>query len=188
LNDTIQQASSTAFKKILHKYSAWLAYKRKKGVIQCPPIYTFSHENPRNNPHVNWCLHIPDAIIDEFNVKLPRWIASVQGQLVGDGISNESGDTLNNQKLKSDGYNTVAKYIIKGIDPDFINHFGLRALHDRKGPQGIIYGQRAGFSRSLGPTAMKRGHFKPMAFYFAKRRKALGMGHAKYEKRRWPDC
>lgn len=158
LNDTIAQSSTTAFKLIMAKYNPWLAYRRKIGLVDCPPIYIFTHENPNDNPHVNICFHIPPVIIDEFNLKLPRWIEDVQGEI--DCV------TLKNQPIKCGEDMYVTKYIIKGIDPDYIDHFGLRRLYKRNGPQGTIYGQRAGFSRSLGPVAMKKAGFHPMRYYY----------------------
>ena len=158
LKDSISQSSTTAFKLIMAKYNPWLAYKRSTGIVDCPPIYIFTHENPNDNPHVNICFHIPPEIIDDFNLKLPRWIEAVQGEI--DCI------TYKNQTIKDGDDWHVTKYIIKGIDPEFIDHFGLRRLHDDKRPQGIIYGQRAGFSRSLGPAAMKKAGFHPMRYYY----------------------
>jgi hypothetical protein len=157
LKDTIQQSSTTAYKRIMAKYGSWVAYKRKTGIIDCPPIYIFTHENPRDNPHVNICFHIPPAIYDDFKLKLPRWIEAVQGKL--------DCDTLKTQPIKKGDDTYVTKYIIKGIEPEYIDHFGLRRLHDEKGPQGTIYGQRAGFSRSLGPTAIDKADFHPMRYY-----------------------
>ncbi len=166
LNDTIAQSSTTAFTKILAKYRVWLEYKRTKQIIHCPPLYVFSHENPAaDNPHVNWCIYIPPSIIDEFNLKLPRWIAAVQGEL--------ESNTVKSQLITEDEYWDRAYYIIKGLDPDFIDHFGMRYLCDQKGPQGVIYGQRAGFSRAMGPVAMKRKNFSPKLYYRMKRRDYL---------------
>lgn len=169
LKDTIQQSSTTAYKRIAAKFTSWLAYKRKAGIVDCSPLYIFTHENPNNNPHVNWCLHIPPLIMDEFILKLPRWIEAVQGEL--------ESDTLRNQPIKSGDYNYVSRYIIKGIDPDYIDHFGLRELYNKKGPQGVIYGQRAGFSRSLGPKSIRRANFQPMRYYHRIKRNSQEEGN-----------
>ena len=160
LNDTIQQSSTSAAKLIIRKFTVWLAYKRKTGVVDCRPIYTFTHENPKDNPHINICIHVPPVLIEEFNLKLPRWIGSVQGEL--------DEYTLSEQPILTNESIDVVRYTIKGIDPDCIDRFGLRRLHDRKGPQGTIYGQRAGFSRSLGPKAIWKSGFDPMKYYRSK--------------------
>ena len=161
LNDTIQQSSTTAANLIIRKFTVWLAYKRKIGVVDCRPIYTFTHENPNDNPHINICFHVPPVLIEEFNLKLPRWIALVQGKL--------DEYTLSEQPILTNESIDVARYTIKGINPDYVDRFGLRRLHDRKGPQGTIYGQRAGFSRALGPRAMDKAGFSPMKYYRSKK-------------------
>jgi len=157
LNDTIAQASCTAFGKIMAKYRCWLSYKRKIGETEAAPSYAFTHENPTGrNPHVNFCVHVPENLTEEFELKLPIWIEKVQGEL--------EQDTLSAEPLMPRGYKAVAFYINKGVDPEFIDHFNLRHWHDKRGPQGVIYGQRAGFSRSMGPTAIRNAGFDPVAY------------------------
>lgn len=163
LEDSISQSSSTAFKKIIHKHNTWLSYKRNKGFIDLAPTYVFSHENPNDNPHVNWVLHVPQNCLKEFSAKLPKWVEAVQGPIIE--------NTISCQIINESGYMAVARYSVKGLNPEFIDHFGMRNLYDRKGAQGTIYGQRAGFSRSLGPKAIKNAKFNTMRYY--QRRKAI---------------
>lgn len=157
LGDTIAQASDTAFKKIMTKYRRWLSYKRKTNQTDCIPAYVFTHENPNNNPHVNWCVHIPPNLRDEFIEKLPIWIAGVQGEL--------EDHTLSSELIRQGGNRTIRYYITKGVDPEYIDYFNMRERYDANGPQGTIYGQRAGFSRCLGPKAIKDDEFDPRAYH-----------------------
>jgi hypothetical protein len=38
------------------------------------------------------------------------------------------------------------KYIFKGTDPDYVQHFHLQELH---APQGVVHGKRAGISQAI---------------------------------------
>jgi len=160
LNDTINQACDTAFKAILTKFRRWLEYQRRIGNTDCRPYYAFTHENPDNNPHVNWCVHIAPDLQKDFFKKLRVWIEGVQGAL--------EGHTLHAAAINPARYRTLSFYIIKGIDPEYVDYFNFRERYERKGPQGLIFGQRAGVSRALGRKAMKRDNFDPITYYRAK--------------------
>jgi len=147
LDNIPSQSSLTAYRKLCFKYRTWLKYKEKSLNKFLEPTYVFTMENPNNNTHVNWVLYVPNELKNEFMKKLPIWLKKVQGEI---GHGKLWSDTI-----EMNGYKSTANYILKGIDPDYIDTFFLRALHDKKGPQGLIHGQRAGVSRSLGPKRIK---------------------------------
>lgn len=152
LKDTPQQASDTAFKRICHKYREWLRYRRKTYNEDCTPTFVYTHENPNNNPHVNWCLHIPETLISDFELALPKWIEKTQGDL--------DEFTLNIDYIEPSALKAPANYILKGIDPESVqNYFGAYDHYLKAGEQGTIFGQRAGTSISLGKTARRRNGF-----------------------------
>ena len=159
LHETDAQAASTIFKRIRHKYRDWLIYACKAaGNVRLPPMYVYSFEAP-NNPHVNWALYVPPALLAEFLQKLPGWATKVQGSL--------GPFDINVERIDMTGYKSLANYMVKGCDPAFIDHFHLRSLYNTHGPQGEFYGQRAGVSPSFNKTARKT------AGYDAKRRRIL---------------
>lgn len=158
LVSTIQQHSTIAFRRIINKFSRWLEYKRRNGVTNCVPTYVFSHENPTgDNPHVNIGIHVPNCLKVEFELKLKQWIKSSQGAL--------TDCTFSCKVIDKDKDMNVAFYMIKGVETEYLNHFKIPSKHRAKGPQGIIYGTRASFSRSLGPAAMKAECFDPRSAY-----------------------
>ena len=166
LVSTSHQHSTTAFRKIINKYSRWLEYKRRKGITNCIPTYVFTHENPTgNNPHVNIGIHVPDELKIEFERKLNNWIATTQGEL--------TDCTLSCRDIDNGKDMNVAYYMIKGVEPEYLDYFKIPQQHQEKGPQGTIYGTRAGFSRSLGPVAMKAAKFNPMKYYRKKKREFI---------------
>lgn len=66
-------AGTVIFTRIRHKYRDWLNGRLKKlGHKPIPPVYVYSHENPDDNPHVNWMVHVPVFLVNEFLQKLPR--------------------------------------------------------------------------------------------------------------------
>lgn len=157
LDDKISQAANTAFLKIMQKYRSWLGRKRQTHQTDCVPTYVYTHENPTGaNHHVNICLYIPKELEAEFLEKLPIWIEKVQGPL--------EPAALMVKPLRPNGYKNVAFYIIKGIDPEFVDYFNLRRKYDEKGPQGTIHGTRASMSRNLGPTTIREAEFDPVRY------------------------
>ena len=146
LKDTIQQSAYTAVKKLFHKFGDWLAYKRKKGHTTARPTYAYTLENPSDNIHLNWCVHIPTDLTEEFMEKIPKWMAKIQGSV--------DADTVWCSSINQSRYKSPANYMVKGTDPEFIEYFFLRPLYDEKGPQGPVFGRRGGVSHSLGP----KGH------------------------------
>jgi hypothetical protein len=83
--------------------------------------------------------------------------------LLGDvGIKAKLGDERQQGQVIEPGTEKrVAKYIFKPTEPDFLDHFHLRELHDQHGPQGTIYGRLAIVSPAVGATAGKDAEWDP---------------------------
>lgn len=141
------------FEAIRHKYRDWLAHLRKKGGASVTPTYVFAFENPADLPHVNWVVHIPKGLEAEFDRKLRRWVLKAQGEV--------GPFDINIQPVTLESTATLAKYILKGTQETHIDHFYLGTVYD--GPQGSIWGKRAGSSPSIGKTARDRTGFKRRA-------------------------
>ena len=139
------------FCRIVHKFRDWLTNKAKQGQPKTPPIYVTSFENPDNNPHVNWVVHIPDYLKTEFQKKLPKWVGKVLGKIGPFDIHVQDVDVNYDKRL--------AKYILKGTDSRFIQHFHLDNVYE--GPQGVIWGRRTAVSQAIGIKARKRADFHP---------------------------
>lgn len=150
LGDTTELSAATAFEKIRHKYRDWQNYALKKHAQTLAPVYVFTMENHNGNPHVNWAVHVPDVLSDQFEEKLHKWVDGV----LGTGSRFRVHVQLINQNFAK----RLAKYIVKGTDPDFVEHFHLQDMH---APQGLCIGKRAGVSPSLGPTARRENGFVP---------------------------
>jgi hypothetical protein len=149
LHETPAVSASTIFKRIRHKWRDWLSHKTKGAPVR--PVYAFALEDPDgNHPHVNWTVHIPDELQAAFLERLPKWIMKSQG-LCGpsDFIA---------QPTRAEFRKKLAKYVLKGTDPAFVDHFHLQQEHK---PQGRVWGQRAGVSRAIGPAARHKANFRP---------------------------
>lgn len=152
LRDTPEQGATSAFTRIRHKYRDWLDYRRKRDGEDYVPAYVYAHENPDDSfPHANWALHVPIHLQAEFALKLPRWVAAVVGDV---GPFDVYNGPITAERAKR-----LAKYIAKGVDPEFVRHFHLGEINDEEGPQGICYGKRAGVSPSLGAAARRAAGF-----------------------------
>lgn len=155
LRESVQAASTTIFEAIRNKFRRW--YKRKiqaRGGFYKDPFYLYTLENPNGMPHVNWLLNLPDDMVAEFEKKLPVWVKKAQGAC---GIFDVHVQPISQKRRE---YKHLAKYVLKGTDALFIEHFFLDGVH---APQGIIYGKRAGVSLSLGNSTMKAANFNKAA-------------------------
>lgn len=85
LRDGVDQSAMTAFSKIREKYNGWLR-RKTNDEKKCSPIYVYSFENPANNMHVNWCIHVPEHLIESFSTILPQWVESVEGDLTDETV------------------------------------------------------------------------------------------------------
>ena len=163
LEDPEHQSANTGFSRIRSKYGDWFRRKTKKYNLDYKSTYVYSFENPNNNIHVNWCLHIPDELEAEFLEKLSIWVEKVQG--------TPNDTTIYTEKIVYgvDAYKATANYIMKGGDPEYGALYFLDQLQEEHGDQGKVYGKRAGFSISIGVTAQKRAKFNARK-YKAKRK------------------
>lgn len=149
LRERPEAAAATIFQRVRHKFCDWLNYRRRQGHDMPPPAYVFAFENTGSLPHVNWVLHVPNGFRAEFERKLPGWVRKAQGAC---------GPFDVRCKPVTHTPKSLAKYIVKGTDPAFVDHFYLSAVH---APQGIVYGKRAGVSPALGKTARAQAGFRP---------------------------
>lgn len=149
--ETGDETATRMFTDIRHKFRDWLTYHaRKDHAPGLPPLYVFSFENPGAVPHVNWVIHVPPALRDEFKHKLLRWVDRVHPTRRPFDVSA--------QAITSGTSKSVVKYIMKGTDPGYIDHFFLRRVY---APQGEIIGKRAGLSAALGPASRKKAGLLP---------------------------
>lgn len=154
LSDTTQRAANRTFMQIRHKYCDWLAHKRKKHGNKTDvhkPMWVSTFEDPTgNNPHVNWVLYVPPKLRAEFEKKLLQWVNRVQGLRKFD---------VDVTQITPGTHKSVAKYILKGIDPLFVGHFHLEEYYE--GPQGEFWGRRASVSPTLNKEPRKVSGFNP---------------------------
>lgn len=158
LQDEVSQSSNTCFTKIRRKYGAWLRRCSINEGQKYQPTYVYTFENPNSNIHVNWCLHIPDNLENSFQSGLKRWVEKSQGPL------NDTTICITKIRYGVDSYKSVANYITKGVDPDYITHFHLQDYQSDKGAQGTVWGKRAGFSQAIGVTAQRKVEFNAKAY------------------------
>lgn len=150
------------FTRIRHKFRDWLNGRLKKfGHQPLPPAYVYSHENPANNPHVNWMVHVPKFLEAEFMQKLPRWVEKTQGNVRPFDIKVQSIDPHTDK--------TLAKYILKGTDERYVPYLHLQ---DYAEPQGQVFGRRATASLAIGRKARKDYGFIPRLHRHDWKRKA----------------
>lgn len=151
LRDTPAESPTDLFRRIVHKYRDWLVNKIKKGVLPKErPIYVYSLENPNGMPHANWVIYVPPALLAEFEKKLPAWVKKAKGD-VGDF-------DIDCQPIDQARYKRLAKYVVKGTDPAFVEHFYLGEVH---APQGQVWGRRAGASIAIGQTVRREANYRP---------------------------
>lgn len=147
IRETEAACATTVFLRIRRKFRSWLAYKTNNSVA---PAYIYAFENPDGMPHVNWAIHVPEYLHAEFQKKLSRWVARAHQGVEQFDVSCEPVNPAYAKKL--------AKYIVKGTDPAYVEHFYLGDVHT---DQGVIWGKRAGISPSLGTTARREAGFRP---------------------------
>jgi hypothetical protein len=135
-----------AFQIFRRRFRGWLEYKREIAHAgqDCEPAYVYTFENPSDIPHVNWLVHIPPALLPEFDRKVLKWAEKIPGFDMFD------------LKVKPIAWCPgLANYINKGVDPLYQSHFHLEYMAKEHGPQGVIWGKRAGVSPFIGRTARK---------------------------------
>ena len=155
LHETVAKSSSTIIEDFHRRYRGWFRRACKKNDLHLRPTYAWAREKPADHEHLNWCAHIPPQLKDEFERKLLSWVRKAQG--------DPDEVTVNIQPI-THNYKSVANYILKGVDPEFLDHFHLRKLYTKHGQQGTVYGKRAGYSLNIGRSAIKVVNFKPKAY------------------------
>lgn len=148
----VEAAPAALFRAIRHKFRVWRVYAVKKsGSPVGAPAYVYSLEAPDpEHPHANWVLHVPVELLKEFCAKLPHWVAKACGEVGPFDVEVQVVD------IETD--KTLAKYIIKGTDPNYVEYLHLGAV---AAPQGRVVGRRVGVSPSISRTARKRAGFVP---------------------------
>jgi hypothetical protein len=124
----------------------WKREREEKG----RPIGTLddahAHEHPRGGRrHVHWLLHRPPGL---SRAELEREITKRVKKRAGIDDLGTALHFVHDDKLKAPG--TLAKYILKGLDPAYGAYY-----HMRTEAMGWVTGRRTGASRTLGYTARK---------------------------------
>lgn len=147
-----QVTPSEVFQIIRHKFRVWRVYTlRKQGMSTKAPAYVYTLEAPnQNHPHANWVLHVPEHLADAFRNKLPQWVAKACGEV--------GPFDLEVQVVDPETDKTLAKYVVKGTDPNYIEYLHLKEV---AAPQGRIWGRRVGVSPAISRTARKQAGFIP---------------------------
>ena len=150
LREQTQATATTQFTKIRRKFRNWLNYRQKKeGLSPTPPIYAYTFEAPTGSTHVNWPVHVPAHLVDEFEQKLPLWIEKATEDLQPFDIDV--------QRITAGTDKRVANYCSKGVDPMFAEHLHLDEIAE---PQGRIYGRRVAVSTAISKAARDNVGFK----------------------------
>lgn len=150
LRERLDASGATLFKQILRKYRRWFRRVQiKHGNKPIPPIHADTKENPNNNLHVNWALHIPKYLHKEFERKVVDWVNKVQ--------VCEKTD-IHIQKIKPNTEKNVANYMVKGIDPIYVDYLHLGRIAS---DQGEFYGRRSNISQAVSRMARKKVGFVP---------------------------
>lgn len=127
------------FREIRRKLQSWLYYKRRTRFVD-PLTDVRVWENAGGLLHVNWAVHIPSWLQDEFLQKLPIWIEAVIGSVaVAGGYAVQDIYNLNG----------LLRYMLKGTQKP--EAFGIRPSK-----QGEVWGRRAVASTCLGKTAREK--------------------------------
>ncbi len=138
---------------LAQRFAPWL--RRNSGnVAGVAPTYVWSMEAAGNQTAAHWLVHVPARLTKGFKRKLDEWLAAIAG-------GECDPHALNLKPI--DNLVGIRRYILKGTDPVWARHLGVRHL-----PQGKVIGKRSGFSRNLGPVARKRGGYVPRRMPVAK--------------------
>jgi|TARA_R110002020_G_C16309517_1_gene773710 hypothetical protein len=153
LPDVTLEEAEMSFRKVRHKCRVWLQRRQTQADMPIDrPLYVYSFENPENGGlHVNWVVHIPEGLQKEFRAKLFTWVKKAQGRAI------EESD-IHVQDVNPFEDKTLAKYILKGVDPAYIEYLHLQRVAK---PQGPIAGRRAGASVAINKAARDRVNFVP---------------------------
>lgn len=144
------EAVSQQFERLRdNHFGPWL--RRNSPSKAAPPSYVWCIENT-GACAVHWLVHIPVGRTIDFQKRLPRWLEAVTGDALSHGAINVR---------PADRPGGAGKYMLKGIDPQVAELYGIRPVD-----QGLVHGKRTGFSRCLGPTTRRRladaGEIRPL--------------------------
>lgn len=94
--------------------------------------------------HGHWLLHLPEEVVADFLAVVVSRLAKITG------VSEERAtDACHLKPVGAPG--TLAKYVLKGVDPYYADHFHIEAQ-----PEGFVEGRRVSISRAISKTARKR--------------------------------
>lgn len=134
------------FRNMWCNLARWWRYQRKKGKEIGSFDGVAAHENPNDKRNVHWLIHAPN----EFRPLIEK---AIEKRLRKISKLDCVGDALHFQNAYTPG--TLAKYMLKGVNPAFANHFYIEPSD-----QGIVVGRRVTVSRSLGRAERKRQQWK----------------------------
>jgi hypothetical protein len=137
---------SAMFEKLRdNHFTKWLRdiAKRHRKPEWTPAYYVWAIEGTRGHPNIHWLVHVPNEIKSVFPQKLEKWLTRLAGPL-----------SIGQKPIfMRDAYDPMgwALYLLKGTQPAYGPKYRIKTS-----PQGLVYGKRAGVSKSLGPTARAR--------------------------------
>ena len=145
------QESRTFRKMLAERFAPWLR-RTARNIQGVAPTYVWTMEAGGRQIAVHWLVHVPKDCARSFECKVGEWLASLTGSL-------PDARAVKVQPI----YNLVGlrRYVLKGVDPAWAAHLGIRHVD-----QGIVIGKRSGFSRNLGPCALRRGGYRPKRMPF----------------------
>ena len=149
LRATAAACEATIFARVLHKFRDWHSRKlRQMGLDGTTgPLYVATFENPGDElPHVNWAVWVHPSLHQEFRRKMLMWLRRSQKPEVQP--FDYSVQPINPAYAKR-----LAKYLVKGVDPLYAEHFHLDGMAKEHGPQGVVYGKRCLVSLALNTKA-----------------------------------
>ncbi len=150
LDIDVTQNDHNQFRTIRNYHTAWRrSWIRRLRAIGAPEFgsnYVYSLENPRgDNLHVNWMVYVPNLLRINFQHNLEQWIQATVNNF-------DNARTFSCSLINPEAYKSTANYMLKGLHPDDAAKYYISNIC---APQGLINGQRAGFSNNLGPSAIR---------------------------------
>lgn len=145
------------------RFCRWLRTRSKQLGKDFKPYYTFSREKN----HVHWSVYIPDELIDEFRDLLPRWITSLEAKGEGPRKRAENHQPAPEGTVvveRNRNSVTARNYQLKGIEPEQAFRLGIKEPSD----EGVVFGKRAGVSRTLGWAARERAGYRAKPPFWAR--------------------
>jgi hypothetical protein len=148
-----QQAVPLLQKMITQRFAPWLR-RTASTAVEIPPTYVWCMEASGGTLAAHIVLHMPDALMAEFERRLRRWLCGLFG------TDRLEPSVLQIQRVPN--LIGLKRYILKGVDPAWGAHLAVNPV-----PQGLVIGKRSGFSKNLGPAARTRGGYRPRRRPFA---------------------